>query len=84
MVPRTAAWYFGLGDVDDEVRHNVESYYRLGGTEFVELMQSVVLQTPEQITETLTMLEDLGAEEVCLWPQARGPEQLEALADIVF
>jgi len=79
-----ASGYYALGDVDDEASGNVASYYAFGGTEFVEMMQGVVLRTPEQITAYLSVMEGIGAEEVCLWPQARGIEQVDALADIVL
>jgi alkanesulfonate monooxygenase SsuD/methylene tetrahydromethanopterin reductase-like flavin-dependent oxidoreductase (luciferase family) len=79
-----ASGYFALGDVDDEVRRNIEAYYRFGGSEFIEMIDDAVLRTPDQITQHLSMLEDLGAEEVCLWPQARGINQVTALADITL
>lgn len=79
-----ASAYFALGDVEPEVRRNVESYYAFGGTEFIEMIHSSVLRTPQEITQTLSVLEDVGAEEVCLWPQARGINQVTDLADIVL
>jgi alkanesulfonate monooxygenase SsuD/methylene tetrahydromethanopterin reductase-like flavin-dependent oxidoreductase (luciferase family) len=77
-----AAVYYALGDVQDEVDRNVESYYGFGGSDLVRVIRGVVLRSPEAITETLSALEHVGVEEVCLWPQARGLDQLHALADI--
>ena len=79
-----ASGYFALGDVDREVRHNVEAYYRFGGAPFIDMVDAAVLRTPEQITAYLSMLAGIGAEEVCLWPLARGIDQLHALADAVL
>lgn len=78
-----AAVYYGLGDAQDEVDHNVESYYSFGGPDFVKMLQGVVLRSPDAITETLAGLESVGVEEVCMWPEARGLRQLNELADIV-
>lgn len=79
-----ASGYFALGDVDDEVRRNIEAYYRFGGSEFIEMIDGVVLRTPEQLTRYLSALEDIGAEEVTLWPLARGLDQVTTLADITL
>ena len=81
-VPRLlASAYFALGDVADEVRSNVTAYYRFAGPDLVEMVHNGVLRTPDAITQTLSALEDIGVDEVCLWPQARGLDQLNALAD---
>jgi alkanesulfonate monooxygenase SsuD/methylene tetrahydromethanopterin reductase-like flavin-dependent oxidoreductase (luciferase family) len=77
------SFYFALGDVSDEVRHNVESYYAFGGPDLVELIHGSVLRSPDAITQTLSALEDIGVEEVCLWPQARNIAQLHELATII-
>jgi alkanesulfonate monooxygenase SsuD/methylene tetrahydromethanopterin reductase-like flavin-dependent oxidoreductase (luciferase family) len=79
-----ASGYFALGHVDDEVSRNIDLYYRFGGTEFIDMVSSYVLRTADQITAYLRTLEDIGAEEVTLWPQARGLGQVDALADIVL
>ena len=83
-VPRLyASFYFGLGDVADEVHSNVEAYYSFGGPDFVELIHGSVLRTAEAITQTVSALEGIGVDELCLWPQARGLSQLNDLADIL-
>jgi len=78
------ARYFALGDVDDEVRHNVGSYYGFGGPDLVEQAVNGVLRTPEAITEALQSYADVGVEELCLWPMAADLSQLHALADAVL
>jgi alkanesulfonate monooxygenase SsuD/methylene tetrahydromethanopterin reductase-like flavin-dependent oxidoreductase (luciferase family) len=79
-----AAYYFALGDVADEVRDNVSTYYRFLGPDLVDVIHNSVLRTPDAITQTLSALEDVAVDEVCLWPQARTLDQLNALADIVL
>ena len=76
--------YFALGDVDDEVRRNVTSYYSFGGPDFVERTNSSVLRTPDAIRSALDQLRDVGVEEVCLWPMSADPSQLHRLADAVL
>lgn len=76
--------YFALGDVDDEVRRNVTSYYSFGGPDFVEQTYTSVLRTPDAVTDALQSLADVGVEEVCLWPLSAGQDQLHALADITL
>jgi alkanesulfonate monooxygenase SsuD/methylene tetrahydromethanopterin reductase-like flavin-dependent oxidoreductase (luciferase family) len=78
-----AAHYFALGDVDDEVRHNVQAYYAVGGPGFVEAVYGAVLRSPDAITQTLSALENIGVEEVCLWPQAHSIDQLHDLATVL-
>lgn len=78
------ARYFALGDVDDEVRHNVTSYYSFGGPDFVEQTYHSVLRTPDAITDALSSYADVGVEETCLWPMSADPSQLHALADAVL
>jgi alkanesulfonate monooxygenase SsuD/methylene tetrahydromethanopterin reductase-like flavin-dependent oxidoreductase (luciferase family) len=81
-VPRLfAAYYFALGDVADEVRSNVATYYRFLGPDLVDLIHNSVLRTPDAIAQTVSALEAIGVDEVWLWPQARGLHQLNALAD---
>lgn len=83
-VPRLfASYYFALGDVADEVRANVEAYYRFGGSDLIELIYNSVLRTPDAITQAVSALKDVGVDEVCLWPQSRGLHQLNELADIL-
>lgn len=79
-----AARYFALGEVDEEVRHNVTSYYSFGGPDFVEQTYDSVLRTPGAVTEALRSYADVGVEELCLWPVAAGHDQLHALADAVL
>ncbi|HEX6255704.1 MAG TPA: LLM class flavin-dependent oxidoreductase [Euzebyales bacterium] len=77
-----SARYFALGDeVDDEVRHNVSTYYAFGGPDFVDRVHASVLRTPDDINTALRELSDAGVEEVCLWPMAADLSQLHALAD---
>jgi len=76
--------YFALGDVDDEVRRNVSSYYAFGGPAFIERTYDSVLRTPDAISEALQAYADIGVEEVCLWPLSAGQDQLHALADITL
>lgn len=75
------ARYFALGDVDDEVRHNVEAYYGFGGPDFVEQAYAGVLRTPDAIAGALQAYGDAGVQELCLWPMAADLSQLHALAD---
>jgi alkanesulfonate monooxygenase SsuD/methylene tetrahydromethanopterin reductase-like flavin-dependent oxidoreductase (luciferase family) len=79
-----SARYFALGDVDDEVRHNVSTYYAFGGPEFVDQVHASVLRTPDDIDSALQELSDVGVEEVCLWPMAADLTQLHALADLTL
>ena len=74
--------YFALGDVHDEVRRNVTSYYGFGGSAFAEQVYGSVLRTPDAITEAVQSYADVGVEEFCLWPMAADLSQLHALADL--
>ena len=63
------------------VDRNVESYDSFAGPDLVGMIRNTVLRSPDAITERLAALEDVGVEEVCLWPQARGLDQLHGLAN---
>jgi hypothetical protein len=77
------ARYFALGDVDDEVHHNVAGYYGFGGPQFVQQVEDSVLRTPDAITEAAQSYAEVGVEELCFWPVAADISQLHALADVV-
>jgi len=77
-----AARYAALGDdAQEEADRNAASYYRFGGPQVVEAVAGSILRTPEAIKETLTALEQVGVEEVCLWASAAGMEQVDRIAE---
>ncbi|MGH9118799.1 MAG: LLM class flavin-dependent oxidoreductase [Acidimicrobiales bacterium] len=79
---RYAARYAALGDdAQDEADRNAQSYYGFGGPGMVEAVAGSILRTPEAIKEALSALEQVGVEEVCLWPSAAGLEQVDRIAD---
>jgi len=81
---RVTSRYFALGDVEEEMLANVRAYYEAGGEDFVKMMQSGVLRTPEQVKQAVEDMKSVGADEICFWPQVNHLDQVEKLAQIVF
>lgn len=76
--------FFALGDVEDQIKANVEAYYSAGGPAFVKQSYEAVLRTPEQIKQYAAEMRDAGATHLCLWPNVNGLDQVERLAEVVF
>ena len=78
-----AARYVAIGDdVADEADRNARSYYGFGGDAMVQMIQGGILRTPDEVGATLDALGKAGVAEVCLWPQARGIDQVDRIAEV--
>jgi alkanesulfonate monooxygenase SsuD/methylene tetrahydromethanopterin reductase-like flavin-dependent oxidoreductase (luciferase family) len=76
-----AATYVALGDdVRDEADRNVASYYAFD-PQMVEVLTENLLRTPDDVARTRDALAEVGVEELCLWPEAAGLEQVDRIAD---
>jgi len=78
----TAA-YFALGSREKAIA-NVDAYYRFGGQGFVDGMVAALLTDADAIRGAVETSRELGASEHFLWPQLDGPEEVDALAEIVL
>jgi alkanesulfonate monooxygenase SsuD/methylene tetrahydromethanopterin reductase-like flavin-dependent oxidoreductase (luciferase family) len=79
---RYAARYVALGDdAQAEADRNAASYYAFGGPDMVAGVQGALLRTPAAVREALAQLRDAGADEVVLWPDAAGLEQVDRIAE---
>jgi alkanesulfonate monooxygenase SsuD/methylene tetrahydromethanopterin reductase-like flavin-dependent oxidoreductase (luciferase family) len=77
-----AARYVALGDdAQAEADRNAQSYYEFGGPDLVAGVKAAMLRTPADVREALTALRDAGADEVVLWPEAAGFEQVDRIAE---
>jgi len=73
-----AARYVAIGDdVADEAARNALSYYG----ELGQWVQGVILRSSDDVRESLDSLKQVGVAEVCLWPMARGIDQVDRIAD---
>ena len=76
------ALYAAIGDdVADEADRNTRSYYGFGGDALVQMVQSGILRSSDDVRGTLDSLEQAGVVEVCLWPLARSMDQVDRVAD---
>jgi alkanesulfonate monooxygenase SsuD/methylene tetrahydromethanopterin reductase-like flavin-dependent oxidoreductase (luciferase family) len=81
--PLYAARYVAIGDdVADEADRNAHSYYSFAGDPMVQMVQSAILRTPDDVRGTLEGLGKAGVAEVCLWPLARSVDQVDRIADV--
>jgi alkanesulfonate monooxygenase SsuD/methylene tetrahydromethanopterin reductase-like flavin-dependent oxidoreductase (luciferase family) len=77
-----AARYVALGDdVAADAERNLADYYGFGGRPAVERVTGSLLRTPEAVKDTLAALEQLGADEMCLWAASATPDQVDRIAD---
>ena len=77
-----AARYVALGaDAHDEGDRNIAAYYGYGGEQTVSMIQGSILRTAAEVKDTLDALRQAGADEVCLWPEAAGLDQVDRVAD---
>ena len=44
-------------------------------------VQGVILRSSDDVRESLDSLKQVGVAEVCLWPMARGIDQVDRIAD---
>jgi alkanesulfonate monooxygenase SsuD/methylene tetrahydromethanopterin reductase-like flavin-dependent oxidoreductase (luciferase family) len=73
-----AACYVAVGDdVADEADRNVRSYYG----DLAPMVQGGILRSSDDLRESLDSLRQVGVVEVCLWPLARGIDQVDRIAD---
>jgi alkanesulfonate monooxygenase SsuD/methylene tetrahydromethanopterin reductase-like flavin-dependent oxidoreductase (luciferase family) len=76
--------YFGLGDTEEQSRHNVVDYYKPMGAETAEFIAGSVLRSAEDIRDALAQYEQAGVDEFYLDPTVADPEQVDLLAEVVF
>ncbi|AYY13108.1 LLM class flavin-dependent oxidoreductase [Actinobacteria bacterium YIM 96077] len=77
-----AARYVALGeDVAAEADHNVASYYGFGGPDLVDTVKNSVLRSPSDVADTISALEEVGVEELCLWPTSAHAQQVNRIAE---
>jgi alkanesulfonate monooxygenase SsuD/methylene tetrahydromethanopterin reductase-like flavin-dependent oxidoreductase (luciferase family) len=73
-----AVHYVAIGDdVADEADRNALSYYG----HLAQWVQGGTLHSSDDVRESLDRLEQVGVVEVCLWPMARGLDQVDRIAD---
>ena len=73
--------YVALGDdVGDEADANVSSYYAFD-PEMVGMLKEHMLRTPEQVVGYRDAMAAIGVDEICLWPEAAGLDQVDRIAD---
>jgi alkanesulfonate monooxygenase SsuD/methylene tetrahydromethanopterin reductase-like flavin-dependent oxidoreductase (luciferase family) len=76
--PLYAARYVAIGDdAADEADRNARSYYG----DLAQWVQGGILRSPDDVRKSLDSLQQVGVVEVCLWPMARGIEQVDRIAD---
>jgi alkanesulfonate monooxygenase SsuD/methylene tetrahydromethanopterin reductase-like flavin-dependent oxidoreductase (luciferase family) len=83
--PRIVALvYFGLGDTEEESRHNLADYYAPMGDDTAQMIAGSALRSSEAIVGALGAYEEAGVDELILDPSIGDPGQVDLLAEVVF
>jgi alkanesulfonate monooxygenase SsuD/methylene tetrahydromethanopterin reductase-like flavin-dependent oxidoreductase (luciferase family) len=76
--------YFSLGDVEQRSREYLLDYYAPMGPEVSGMIADGALRSAEAIKAALAAYEQAGVGELILDPSVGDPDQVDALADVVF
>ncbi|HLM10208.1 MAG TPA: LLM class flavin-dependent oxidoreductase [Thermoleophilaceae bacterium] len=80
----TALQYFALGDdMERDIRASVWDYYEFAG-EYADIAAAGVARGPDGVRERVKAFEDVGCDELVLFPSSTDPEQVDRLADAVL
>ncbi len=83
--PRIVALaYFSLGDTEEDSRRYLLDYYSLMGTEVAEMIAGGAMRSADTISAAVDAFADVGVDELILDPTVSDPEQVDALAGVVF
>lgn len=83
--PRIVALaYFSLGDTEEDSRRYLLDYYGLMGSEVAEMIAGSALRSPDAISAAVDAFAGVGVDELILDPTVPDPEQVDALAGVVF
>ena len=83
--PRIVALvYFSLGDTEEDSRRYLSDYYSLMGTEVAEMIAGSALRSADTVSAAVDAFADVGVDELILDPTVPDPEQVDALAEVVF
>jgi alkanesulfonate monooxygenase SsuD/methylene tetrahydromethanopterin reductase-like flavin-dependent oxidoreductase (luciferase family) len=83
--PKIAALaYFSVGDVEQRSRDYLLDYYKPMGPEMSGMIADGALRSTEAITGAMAAYEQAGVDELILDPTVGDPDQVDALADVVF
>lgn len=83
--PRQAALgYFGLGDgARDQIQRYITDYYAFLG-DYAEQMAAGIPGDPQALKDTIAAFEEVGCDELVLFPTASDPAQVDLLAEAVL
>jgi alkanesulfonate monooxygenase SsuD/methylene tetrahydromethanopterin reductase-like flavin-dependent oxidoreductase (luciferase family) len=76
--------YFGLGNTEHESRDYLLDYYKPMGPEVSGMIADSALRSAEAIKGAMAAFEQAGVDEFILDPTIGDPDQVDALAEVVF
>ncbi len=82
-LPLYTSAYVALGDAAERGRDNLADYYAFGGPEFVATMRGALVSDADALRDVVRGLEDIGADDVFLWPAVADLDQVERIAEVV-
>jgi probable F420-dependent oxidoreductase len=83
--PRIVALtYFGLGDTEQESRHNLLDYYQFAGEQMATMVADNALRSSDAVRAAVDAYRDAGIDELVLDPSVADPGQVDLLREVVF